>query len=221
MPAMRLGLLALTTLLLLSACPARREAAPDHAGQSSFDPAAPIPAEDPLLAYDKLRLGMSNLDISQAYNAPRGKGKGFTRVIEDYGDAKNQIIQFDAAEGSPEQRRIVMRVYRDQACMIVDRRDNITPAQADAWFEALKKQYGAEPRMTVAGAQWSWGDKDAVLLTFTRDNYSDTSLSANVVLVHRPTYEASTNYTAAWLKEHPERAGQGPAEAGSGMGSGA
>lgn len=221
MPAMRLWPLALAALLLLCACPARREAAQDHANQQGLDPAAPLPSDSPLLAYDKLHLGMSNLDISQAYNAPNGKGDGFTRVIEDYGDAKNQIIQFAAAKDSPEQRRIVMRVYRDQACMIVDRRDNITPAQADAWFEALKKQYGAEPRMTVAGAQWSWGEKDGILLTFTRDNYSETSLSANVVLVHRPTYEASTNYTAAWLKEHPEQAGRDSAEPGSGMGSGA
>lgn len=207
MPAVRLLPLTLAALAFLCACPARDSGQADQPPASAgLTPVEPIPADGPLLAYGKLRLGMSNFDISQAYNAPRGRGEGFTRVIEDYGDAKNQIIEFDATEGSPEQHRIVMRVYRDQACMIVERRDNITPAQADAWFEDLKSQYGSEPRMTVAGAQWSWGEKAGVLLTFTRDNYSADSLSANVVLLHHPTYEASLNYTAAWLKQHPERA---------------
>lgn len=206
---------------LLCGCPARQNDAGAGAEAARLIPSAPLPEAHPLLVYGKLRLGMSSLEISQAYNAPQGKGDGFTRVIEDFGDAKNQIIQFAPLQGSEERRRIVMRVYRDQVCMIVDRRDNITPAQADKWFEELKAQYGGEPRMTVAGAQWSWGEKGGLLLTFTRDNYSAESLSANVVLVHEPSYEASLEYTALWLKEHPERGlpdeqgGAGSAPAGS------
>jgi hypothetical protein len=215
-------LLAVLPLLLLCGCPKPPPGAADP-DPASFSPRPPIPADSPLIAYDKLKLGMSSLDISQAYNAPEGKGDGFTRVIEDFGAASNHIIAFTPKEGEP-RRRMVLRVYRDELCKLVDRRDGLSRQQADEWFAELKQKYGEELRMTVPEAQWSWGSRDSVLLTFTRDNASETDMSANVVLVHQPGYDASLNYIEAWQKVHPG-ATAGPGEApgnaaGTGAGSG-
>jgi hypothetical protein len=204
-----ISLRTLPALLLLLAClpgcPTKEEQV-NAAGQpdtASFSPSADIPVLDPLAKYGKLRLGMSNLDLAQAYNAPEGKGEGFSRVVQEFGDARNHIIEFDAQDGEP-RRRIVIRVYRDRLAKLVERRDGLTAAQADAWRAELVKAHGEPPMQPLHGAQWSWGDKDGVLLTFTQDNASPTDMSANVVLEHRPTYDASVRYLEEWSKAHPE-----------------
>jgi hypothetical protein len=88
----------------------------------------------------------------------------------------------------------------------VERRDELTDKQAAAWLAELKKTYGEPDVETLPGSQWSWGAETDVLLTFTQDNHSADDMSANVVLVHAPTYEAATNYVRVWEREHPEQA---------------
>ncbi|MDQ3024300.1 MAG: hypothetical protein M3R04_07975 [bacterium] len=191
----RLLLLA-TFGLLLAGCPDGKNAAADVA---ALQPSSAIPAEDALLKHESLRLGMSNLEIGQAYNAPEGKGKGFTRGVEEFGDARNHIIDFYEVDGQP-QRKIVLRVYQDKLALIVDRRDGLTEKQAKEWFDRLKKAYGPPKSETLSGVQWVWGEKDSISLTFSQDNNSPTDMSANVVLKHAPTYEASERYTE--YREH-------------------
>jgi hypothetical protein len=182
-------------VLLLSGCPQ------EPASQAvPKEPAVPaIPADDALADYDKLRLGISSLEIARAYPAPDGKGEGYTRVIEDYDSVENHIIQFEAAGAL--QRRMILRVYRDQLVKLVDRRDGLTSSAVDAWFAELTSQYGEGYTVVRPGVQWSWGDSAAVLLTFTRDNASEADESANVVIEHRASYEASVEYLRM-RKEH-------------------
>jgi hypothetical protein len=178
----------LVLALLLVACPAKKETV----DTAQFQPSVPIPEDSALTHYENLHLGMSNLEISQVYNAPDGKGKGFRRGIEDYDDARNHIIEFDQAKGAPK-RRIVLRVYQDKLALIVDRRDQLNAKQAADWFASLKKAYG-QPTEQLPGAQWVWGKPGEVNLTYTQDNHSAENMSANVVLRHDPTYDASRRY---------------------------
>jgi hypothetical protein len=175
----------------LAGCPTQQK----QPVPSDLQPAAQIPAEDPLLKYENLRLGMSNFEVAQVYNAPEGKGKGFTRVVEEYDDARNHIIEFEAGQGQP-RRRIVLRVYQDKLAKMVDRQDGLTEKQAAEWLMRLKQSYGEPRSETLNGAQWVWGDPAGISLTYTQDNSSATNISANVVLVHAPTYDASERYTA-------------------------
>jgi hypothetical protein len=182
--------LLLLPTLLLAGCPAKGDASKDAAAE--LQPSATLPADSPLLKYGDLRLGMSNLDVAQVYNAPDGKGKGFTRGVEEYGDVRNQIITFDPAKGRAE-RRLVLRLYQDKLAKLVDRRDGLSVKDAEAWRAELTKAYGPPARESLPGAQWVWGD-DALALTFTQDNNSTGLMSANVVLEHTPTYAASVRY---------------------------
>lgn len=185
-------------LLLLAGCPHTDTVTNDEA--AALQPSVSIPADSPLLKYGDLRLGMSNLDVGQAYNAPNGKGEGFTRGVEEYGDVRNQIITFDKAEGQP-QRRLVLRLYQDKLAELVDRRDGLTAKQADEWRAELTKRYGKPAKESLPGAQWVWGEKGGIELTFTQDNQSEASMSANVVLVHEPSYDASVRYLE-WREKH-------------------
>jgi hypothetical protein len=183
--------LPLLFLLLLAACPHDDAATGDQA--ASLQPSAAIPADSPLLKYGDLKLGMSNLDVGQVYNAPEGKGKDFMRGVEDYGDVRNQIIDFEPGKGQPE-RKLVLRLYQDKLAKLVDRRDKLTSKQAADWLAELTKRYGKPQSQTLPGAQWVWGEKGEITLTYTQDNQSDAGMSANVVLVHEPTYDASVRY---------------------------
>jgi hypothetical protein len=198
---MRLALCGL--LLALAGCPTPDESGGGSAGSTGFRPSEPIPAEHPLLGYDRLWLGMDSLALSQAYNAPQGRGDGFNRVIQQYGDVAHHIINFDREEGQP-LRRIVASLFRDRMYIIVDRREGISLAQRDEWFAGLVEQYGEEYETILPTSQWSWGDKDGVLLTFTQDNASADLMTANVVLEHAPTRSAAHDYLELWEKEHPE-----------------
>jgi len=199
------GLAALASLLMLSSgCPSQERNTEKPAGQetAAFIPSEPIPIEHPLLDYAGLWLGMNSVDISQAYSAPEGLGDGFTRGIERYGDVAHHTIRFDLAEGEP-RRKIIAAFFRDQLYFIVDRREGLTSAQGEQWFQELKEAYGENPQMTIGGAQWIWGDGDGVSLTYTQDNASETYMTATVVLVHQPTRTAAHNYLIAWEEKHP------------------
>lgn len=192
--------------LVLLACPAcpRGTGGENHASsrRDAFLPAAPIPAADVLLTYDKLKLGMSELELSQVYNAPEGQGDGFTRVLQRYEAVSVHTITFETKPGQPA-RKMLLEFYRDQLCRIVDRQDGLTAAQAAKWLEGCKALYGAPVAEPIPGGQWSWGSKDSVLLTFTQDNSSPASMSANVVVVHNPTLAAAQAYLEAWEQAHP------------------
>jgi hypothetical protein len=182
-------LLLVATFCLCGCPPAEKQASATRAKE-----VAPVPVDDPLAVYGKLKLGMNSLDIAQVYPAPEGKGEGFTRLIEDYDAVSNQIIQFDK-QGKIEQR-IVLRVFRDQLAKLVDRRDGLTAVEADEWLSELKGKYG-DPQVIHPGVQWSWGDREGILLTYTRDNAFEDEMSANVVLEHNPSYDASVEYLRA------------------------
>jgi len=196
--------------LLLAGCPAPsgHGATGRHGGEDPrlFEPSSPIPQEGALLSYDKLHLGMSELGLSQAYNAPEGRGEGFQRTLQRFDAVSIHRIVFDEQPGGP-RRVIVLEFYRDQLCRLVDRREGLTGKQAQGWLDSLKAQYGASPREVIPTAQWSWGDNYGVLLTFTRDNLSEESLTAIVVLVHTPTLAADQEYLAA--REKDQQGGQG------------
>lgn len=164
---------------------------------ADYAPKQDIPGMHPLLNWAGLRLGMSNFDISQVYNAPEGYGDGFTRVLEHYGSSTNQIISFEHAEGEP-QRTITCALYRDKLFLIVDRREGLSGEHVAGWFTECQELFGAEFEETVAGAQWSWGGKDSILATFTQDNASENYMNANLVIEHRPTKDAWHSYNAAW-----------------------
>lgn len=200
-------LIPLILLLSLSACPQPREAGTGktaaEAMKPEFQPTAPIPAEGVLLAYDGLRLGMSTLELSQIYNAPDGKGDGFFRGFQDYESVQTHVIEFERPDDTGPRRTLTLSFYRDQLYVVVDRIEGISAVQADEWFSKLEQLYGAEPQETVGGAQWTWGDKDSILMAFTRDNSSELSMTANVVLEHKPTGEAAYNYLQEWEKRNP------------------
>jgi hypothetical protein len=190
--------LPLLLLLLCAGCP--QGGAPGKDEAALLQPSAPLPAASPLLKYGDLRLGMTNLEVAQAYNAPEGKGKGFTRGVEEYGDVRNQVIQFDSVKGRPD-RKLVLRLYQDKLAELVDRRDGLTTQQAADWLAALTKAYGKPAKETLPGAQWVWGAKGGLMLTYTQDNQSPTNMSANVVLTHEPSYDASVRYLQ-WREQH-------------------
>lgn len=191
--------LALGMLLTAAGCP-RKDPAADAA---RFKPSAPLPASGALLSYDKLRLGMNAVELSQVYNAPEGRGEGFARVIAPYDAVAQHFITFDQQPGQPA-RRMICAFYRDQLYLLVDRREGLSAAQAQAWYDECRAAYGNPARETVAGAQWRWEMEGGVTLTFTQDNASPEYLLANVVLVHEPTRAAAHEYLAMWEKEHPQ-----------------
>jgi hypothetical protein len=197
----RLWLLLLLPVLLLAGCP--HSSAPSKDEAAALQASAPLPADSPLLKYEALRLGMSNLDVAQAYNAPEGKGKGFTRGVEEYGDVRNQIITFDEVKGRPD-RKLVLRLYQDKLIKLVDRRDGLTAKDGADWLAALTKRYGKPAKQTLPGAQWMWGDRGGLSLTYTQDNQDGGNMSANVVLSHDPSYDASVRYLH-WRQEHGEK----------------
>lgn len=209
--------LCLPLLTLLGGCPKPDPKAiePDV---KSFEPSVPVPGDNPLTKYDKLWLGMNSIEVASKYNAPDGKGQGFSRVIEDFGAVQNHIIDFNP-EKPEKARRMVLRMYRDQLIMLVDRREGLSAAEASAWLAELKKQYGDSPEEIVPGAQWSWGSKDSVLLTYTQDNASPGDMNANVVLEHHPSYLASRAYAEAYELVHPSSSsGAGATQPAAGSG---
>ena len=197
--------LAILMLALVAGCPADGESkgGADSQPPQGLNPAQPIPEDNPYLEYAKLRLGMSAVDIAQVYNAPKGQGDGFTRVIEYHGDVHHHIIDFDAAEDR-EKRRIIASFYRDELYLIVDDRDWMTLEHRDAWWDELVALYGGDFEAVLRSSQWSWGDKESVLLTFTQDNASEKLMNGNVVLQHTPTWEAAHKFLEYWEAEHPE-----------------
>lgn len=201
------AVLAFGALLLLGGCP-RTDKVSQDPDPKVFEPSAPIPGDDPLTLYDKLWLGMNAYDVSQQYNAPSGQGTGFSRVIEDYGAIQNHLISFNPVNPKkPEKTRgMVLRMYRDVLCVLVERREGLTAAEAEAWRQELVKKYGDKFEEIIPGAQWSWGSGAGVLLTFTQDNGPEGDIKANVVLEHKPTLEASREYARAYEKVHPTSA---------------
>lgn len=194
--------------VLVAGCPAPsgHGATGRHGGEDPrlSEPSSPIPQEGALLSYDKLHLGMSELGLSQAYNAPEGRGEGFQRTLERFDAVSIHRIVFDEQPAQP-RRVMVLEFFRDQLCRLVDRREGLTGKQAQDWLDSLKAQYGDSPREVIPTAQWSWGDKYGVLLTFTRDNLSEVSVTAIVVLAHAPTLAAAQDYLAA--REKNEQGG--------------
>jgi hypothetical protein len=190
-------------LLLLAGCP------PHSKTDKPADPVAPppaaavLPAHGRLLGYDKLHLGMSSFDIAQVYNAPEGQGKGFKRLIQDFGDVQHHIVTFDAAASQP-QRKLVLALLRDELYELVERRDGLTAEQAAAWRGEVVKRYGPPAAESIPGAQWSWGPENGVSLTFTQDNASDKYMSANVVIIFKPYADLAYQYLADWQKAHPD-----------------
>ena len=205
--AFSLSLALLAGALLLGGCPGGSKAVK----RDPFIPAAPIPKSDALVQYDKLHLGMSELELSQAYNAPEGKGKGFTRTLERSGNVSVHTISFQLKQGQP-RRLLLLEFYRDQLCRIVDRRDHMTKQQADAWFKECAKRYGNSPREVMPGAQWEWRGSQGLSLTYTRDNASEEDMSANVVLVHQPTLSAAQSFLKEWEAQNPPAPAGAPGE---------
>jgi len=159
---------------------------------------------DPLLAWANLRLGMSGVEISQAYNAPEGRGDSFTRVLQQFGASVTQVITFDREEGQPK-RTITCGMYRDELFMIVDRREGYTLEQANAWFAECLEKYGDGFTETVAGAQWQWSSAQGIQATFTQDNASDSYMTCTLVVEHLPTREAWHAYNDEWDERHPQK----------------
>lgn len=199
-------------VLLLAACPGGKDPATterveagtlqDTGGpEPSLTPSEPIPADEPLLEHAGLRLGMGAVEIAQVYNAPEGKGDGFTRVIEDFGDISNQIIAFDITGEEPD-RRIVASLYRDRLFILVDRRNGISGEQVDAWRGSLFERYGTEASETINGAQWAWQLPGGAQATFTQDNASSKVMDAHLMLSHPPTRTAARNYMRIWEEQY-------------------
>jgi hypothetical protein len=205
MPKLAFAWLLLAAITLLAvACPHASDESRGSSTRDALASSAPIPLDSPLCKYETLKLGMSEFDLAQVYNAPEGKGQGFTRVLQRYDPVSIHTIKFDAAAGQPT-RVMLLEFYRDQLCRIVDRRDALSGKQTAAWLAECKQRYGEPTAQPVPGAQWSWGAKDSVLLTFTQDNASENSMSANVVLAHQPTLDTAQNALVEWEKEHPEQ----------------
>ncbi len=203
-------LFALPVILATVGCPAPQEdakpakdVAADTTQDASINPASPIPTDNPYQTYAGLYLGMGTVELSQIYNAPKGLGDGFTRVIEHFGDVQNHIIEFEQAEGEPA-RKIVASLYRDELFILVDRQDWVTSEQRDAWWDEMLADYGEDYETVLPTSQWSWGDREGVLLTFTQDNATEELMTANVVLKHIPTREAAHNYSVIWHEENPD-----------------
>jgi len=179
--------------------------------RDALAPRAAVPADNPLIRYDKLKLGMSEFELAQAYNAPQGQGAGFTRVLQRFDAVSIHTIKFEDRAGEPS-RVMLLEFYRDQLCRIVDRRDGVSAKQGGAWLGECKRRYGEPTSQPVPGAQWSWGERDGVLLTYTQDNASEKAMSANVVLVHQPALDAAQSYLVQWEQAHPEPPAPGPGQ---------
>ena len=201
-------LLLLLLTLNLSACVQPKKADDkDSSGKldsAKYQPSEPIPAEGDLLHYDGLTLGMSTLELSQIYNAPDGKGDGFYRGFQDYDSVQTHVIEFERPDDSGPRRTLTLSFYRDQLYIIVDRIEGISAQQADDWLAKLTDLYGPDPHETVSSVQWTWGEPDGSFLVFTRDNSSELSMTANVVLEHKPTGEAAYYYQRDWEQRNPE-----------------
>ncbi len=169
-------------------------------------PAQPIPADEPLAQYAGLTLGMSSVELAQVYPAPEGRGEGYSRIIEDYGDVQHHIIAFTVAAGQPE-RRLVASLYRDQLYLIIDRRDGVNGAQIAAWREECFAAYGKECVETINGAQWSWPGQDGVNLAFTQDNSAPDYMDAHIIVAHQPTQAAAHAYLEL-REQHAQEAAQ-------------
>jgi hypothetical protein len=214
----RLMILVVVLLIGAAGCPKPASNAGPQSGQASmerdgtsateaqagaFNPSAPFPAEGALLSYAGLKLGMSSAELAQVYNAPEGRGKDFDRIIAPYDAVAQHFITFDVKPGEP-QRRLIAAFYRDKLYWIVDRREGLSAAQAKTWYDECAKAYGPPARESVPGAQWTWEQAGGVQLTFTQDNASEQSMTANVVLVHEPTQTAAHDYLAKWEEAHPQ-----------------
>ncbi|MEZ5337064.1 MAG: hypothetical protein R3F46_02265 [bacterium] len=198
----------LLSMAMLSACRQPKEGERSREGSTqkpnpAFQPTAVIPAEGALLHYDGLTLGMSTLDLSQIYNAPDGRGDGFYRGLQDYDDVQTHVIEFERPDETGPRRTLTLSFYRDQLYIVVDRIEGLSEEQSEDWKARLTELYGPEPEEILPGAQWSWGDPEGIQLVLTRDNSSSASMTANVVLEHKPTGEAVYNYLAEWEKRHP------------------
>lgn len=198
-----------SVLLLLCGCPpdvksGNRAAKQPIQPEAELNPSQPIPSESSYLEYAGLRLGMGALELSQVYNAPKGRGDGFARVIEYFGDVHNHIIEFDRQDGEPK-RKMIASLYRDRLYIVVDSREWINPEQRDNWWAELIEKYGSDYKTILPSSQWSWGDPDGVLITFTQDNASEKLMNCNVVLEHKPTRVAAHNYNVWWDQNHPEK----------------
>ena len=180
-----------------------QSSSPSPALAASFTPESDIPNIHPMLNYAKLRLGMGGIEISQAYNAPDGRGEGFTRVYEQYGSSTNHIIAF-ADDGSGVKRTMTLAVYRDELFLIVDRREGMDSAGAEAWLAELMEMYEDEPLETIGGAQWIWESPEGIKAAFTRDNASEDYMNCTFVLEHEPTREAWHAYNEEWENRHPQ-----------------
>ncbi len=195
-----LGLL----VLLVQACPRDGGSGAQVGGpRAALAPAAPIPTADALATYDKLKLGMSELELSQVYNAPDGRGDGFVRVLQRYEAVSVHTIEFEVKPGQPT-RKLLLEFYRDQLCRIVDRQDGLSAEQAEKWLAGCKLLYGPPAEEPIPGGQWSWGRPDSVELTYTQDNASTASMSANVVVAHHPTLAAAQAFLQEWEAAHPQ-----------------
>jgi|SRR5690606_17986189 len=197
----------LAVMATLCACRQPEEGEKSGSGgrpNPDFQPADVIPAEGALIHYDGLTLGMNTLELSQIYNAPEGKGEGFYRGLQDYDDVQTHVIEFEREDQSTPRRTLTLSFYRDQLYIVVDRIEGIDATQADQWRARLTELYGEPAEERLAGAQWVWGNPASVQLVFTQDNSSDASMTANVVLEHKPTGEAAYNYLAEWEKRHPD-----------------
>lgn len=198
----------LAMLATLSACRQPEEGEKSKTGNAkpnpAFQPADVIPAEGALLHYDGLKLGMSTLDLSQIYNAPQGRGEGFFRGLQDYDDVQTHVIEFEREDEGMPRRTLTLSFYRDQLYIIVDRIEGISAPQADEWRQRLEDLYGEPVEERLPGTQWIWGSEDNLQLVFTQDNSSESSMTANVVIEHKPTGEAAYNYLAEWEERHPD-----------------
>lgn len=202
-------LLVLGVLSLAAGCPVAEDDTADGvsvgetaaAEEASFDPAEPIPAEHPLIEYAGLKLGMSSVALSQVYNAPDGYGEGFTRVLERHGSSVNQIITFDPAEDGTE-RTLTCALYRDQLFLIVDRREGLSAEKATEWRAQVAEQFRLEAEETLPEAQWYWGRGHDVEAVFTQDNTTPSMMTANLVIMHRPTRKAWHAYNEAYDARH-------------------
>ena len=200
------ALLLLAGLLLAAGCVDEQESSgASQAGSASeeqFQPTMAIPNMHPWLAWADLRLGMNNFDLSQAYNAPEGRGEGFTRVQQYFGAAVNQYITFDQAEDEPV-RKLICALYRDELFRLVDRREGVNAESAAAWLAECTQQFGEEPAETIGGAQWIWRDEEQdITVSFTQDNAGDEYMTAQLEITHMPTYTAWQAYNRDWGEKH-------------------
>jgi len=193
-------------------------AADDSASQAGsavgaeFQPARPIPNMHPWLSWARLRLGMSSFDLSQAYNAPEGRGDGFIRVSQNFGAAVNHFITFDrpvneAGEKDEDAplRKLVCAFYRDELFRLIDRREGIDAAAVEVFFNECAEKFGDGYLETLGGAQWTWRDEEEdITVTFTQDNASEKLMTAQLEITHMPSWRAWQAYNRDWAAKHEQ-----------------